>query len=98
MRLKPHEREKTKDIARQFFGSDARVWLFGSRVDDTRRGGDIDLYIETSRYSGLLEAKVKALLALQRALGEQKVDLIAYNRDEELSAIAKIAKQNGIEL
>ena len=98
MRLKPHEREQTKIIARQFFGADARVWLFGSRVDDTRRGGDIDIYIETGRQSGLLEAKVKALLALQRALGEQKVDLIAYNRDEKLSAIAKIAKQSGIEL
>jgi hypothetical protein len=29
------------------FGDTARIWLFGYRVDEHKRGGDIDLLIET---------------------------------------------------
>ncbi len=41
------EVERIEQAARRHFGKEARVWLFGSRADDTQRGGDIDLYIET---------------------------------------------------
>ena len=27
----------------------ACIWVFGSRVDDQRRGGDYDFYVETSK-------------------------------------------------
>ena len=45
MRLDEKTRQEIRQAARRFFEAD--VYLFGSRADDSRRGGDIDLYIET---------------------------------------------------
>ncbi len=52
--------------------------LFGSRTDDMKRGGDIDLllvvdpiYLEMSRI-----AKYKILDQLYQQLGEQKIDIV----------------------
>ena len=41
MRLTEDESRIIRDTVRRRFGRNARVWLFGSRTDDTRRGGDI---------------------------------------------------------
>ncbi|MGH8605013.1 MAG: nucleotidyltransferase domain-containing protein, partial [Gammaproteobacteria bacterium] len=40
MRLSDEEKEAIKGAVRQIFGEDAIVRVFGSRVDDRRRGGD----------------------------------------------------------
>lgn len=45
MRLNASQIEAIKQEAGHFFGARAGVWLFGSRVDDRQRGGDIDLYV-----------------------------------------------------
>ena len=44
MRLDKKTRDAIREAAQRYFGAD--VYLFGSRTDDSRRGGDIDLYIE----------------------------------------------------
>ena len=46
MRLSKKQIDTIKSGAAEVFGEDAHVFLFGSRVNDTQRGGDIDLYIE----------------------------------------------------
>jgi hypothetical protein len=48
MRLNPHQRQTIKQAVHTCFGADATVRLFGSRIDDSKRGGDIDLLISTS--------------------------------------------------
>lgn len=42
MRLKKEHIESIKNIAVNIFGSNVDVYLFGSRVNDSKRGGDID--------------------------------------------------------
>lgn len=46
MRLSPDQISIIKRTAAELFGSEARVWLFGSRVDDSQKGGDINLLVE----------------------------------------------------
>lgn len=82
--------------AKNIFGDAAKVYLFGSRVDDSKKGGDIDLYVISENQDNLYEKKIKFLSALDMTLGEQKIDVVIAkdkNRPIEKEAIAK-----GIEL
>ena len=46
LRLNTDERAAVERAARRFLPAGSRVSLFGSRTDDNRRGGDIDLLVE----------------------------------------------------
>lgn len=46
MRLSQPQVDVICASAVKIFGRSARVWLFGSRVDEKSKGGDIDLYIK----------------------------------------------------
>lgn len=72
------------------------VYLFGSRVDDTKKGGDIDLYLEVADSSDLFERKVKFLAKIKRELGEQKIDVV-FNKDHT-RLIEQEAKKWGVKL
>jgi len=47
MRLSVTEQQQFIHLTTQHFGQSAHLYLFGSRVDDKQKGGDIDLFIET---------------------------------------------------
>lgn len=65
----------------EIFGGDAKVYIFGSQLDDARRGGDIDVYIETSikDASELVELKIFFLMGMEKYLGERKLDVVVNN-------------------
>lgn len=87
--------------AERNFGSNVRIWLFGSRVDDQRVGGDIDLYVEPEIQDPveLVEAKLHFLLELHKKLGEQKIDVVIRRTafKEELP-IYRVARETGVRL
>ncbi|MGD7036928.1 nucleotidyltransferase domain-containing protein [Methylotuvimicrobium buryatense] len=68
MRLSPMQKQAICESALRYFGKEVQVWLFGSRVDDTRKGGDIDLYIETPTQNAeeLITAKLQFLRELHK--------------------------------
>lgn len=97
MRIKNEDALNIKKISKQYFGEDVKIYLFGSRTDDNKRGGDIDLYIETAVKENLVERKIKMLGKLAEVLGEQKIDIVINNfRSDKL--IFQIAKRDGIAL
>ncbi|MBI4695896.1 MAG: nucleotidyltransferase domain-containing protein [Gammaproteobacteria bacterium] len=101
MRLKPESARAIHDAALRHFGADAEVWLFGSRTDDARRGGDIDLYIETGAMDEekLLKRRLAFLAALYIALGEQRIDVVVRPRNSRRHLpIHEIAKREGLRL
>lgn len=89
-------KEKTLEI----FGSSASVFLFGSRTDDTKKGGDIDLFIETEEVKDSVKKKITLMTELQFKLGERKIDIVMASKNDinDIPLIVKIARETGIRL
>lgn len=101
MRLTSQERQIIKSSVKEVMGSQANVWLFGSRVDDTKRGGDIDLFVEADLQNPLERVRKKSRLwaKLQQQLGEQRIDIIlASVKPAEQRRIEQVAKESGVRL
>lgn len=99
MRLTDQQRAIIRATVAETFGAGAEVWLFGSRADDSKRGGDIDLLIETDQVDvdAIARAEIALLTKLQMKLGEQKIDvLLDYPSRKIRPPIFSIAKQTGI--
>ena len=94
MRLEEWEVEEIKKAAKLVFGEDVKVMLFGSRVYDDRKGGDIDLYVITNNPS--VDKKRQFWIELQERLGEQKIDIILS--EDKNRTIEQVALKEGIEL
>jgi len=66
------------------------IFLFGSRVDDAKQGGDIDLYISTPYKNSLVKRKIDFLVKLKRKIGEQKIDVVLdRGKDNPIDRVAK---------
>jgi len=76
MRLTSFEITSIVDLAKKHFTATAQVYLFGSRVNDQLKGGDIDLFIQADSELYRLETKIRFLMDLERAIGERKIDVV----------------------
>lgn len=94
MRLSSVQTENIAQSVHRYLGDTARVWLFGSRLDDEKRGGDVDLYVEAGSHPLMNEIRCK--LQLEEYL-EIPVDLIVRPHNEN-TPIAQIARKTGVAL
>jgi predicted nucleotidyltransferase len=92
MRLGPEHVSVIRETIAREISPEARVWLFGSRVDDARRGGDVDLYVEAD--SPPLLRQLQCKIDLEEAL-DLHVDLIVA-RSGAPRPIGEIAKTEGL--
>lgn len=93
MRISEAMAESIVELARKYIAQGARIWLFGSRAHDDKKGGDIDLYIEVSGIENVLESKINFRLAFEDRWGELKVDILIHDTSHETLAIHEIAKK-----
>lgn len=95
MRLTPKQHQAIKKYFLEVF-QDGDIYLFGSRTDDEKKGGDIDLYICTKNKQNLVRKKLDFLVKLKREIGEQKIDVV-FDRGLQ-RAIDSIAMEKGVAL
>jgi uncharacterized protein len=74
---------------------DAEVYLFGSRVDDTKKGGDVDILVLTDTPSKL-SSNNRILISFFKQFGEQKIDLLVEN--DAHKPFVKVALERAIQL
>jgi predicted nucleotidyltransferase len=71
---------------------DAQVWLFGSRADDSKKGGDIDICVLSSIIGVMEEIEIRQKICDK--IGQQKIDLVVSKDDQQ--AFFKYAVTKGI--
>jgi len=101
MRLSQVEIEVINSLALKYFGEGVHVFLFGSRVDDSKKGGDIDLFIKNDDEKRLtLETKIHFLVDLKLEIGDQKIDVVFDNEStrSRLNFYASSIQEHKIEL
>ncbi len=79
MRLNENEINVLTDLSKSFFGEKAKLILFGSRTDDTQKGGDIDVLLipnNEMNNAQLFRNKLKYLVAVKEKIGDQKIDVV----------------------
>jgi predicted nucleotidyltransferase len=97
MRLSPQQIHLIKQTVNRILAAPTEIWLFGSRVDNQQRGGDIDLFIETASILANRAETICQLYAnLLIALGDCKIDILLKDQNTPPAAIFEIAKRTGI--
>lgn len=97
MRLTSEQRRIIRKRIRTALGTGARGYLFGSRLNDDARGGDIDLYIEVDTHLDNRAATASRLAAeLQLALGDQRIDVLLVDPATTRQPIHDNARASGV--
>ena len=92
MRITPEQTETIRSVA----GPDVKVWLFGSCLDDARRGGDLDLLIASVSAAGLIQ-RARFRLLLEQVL-QLPVDILATCFGAPDSAFVSIARAHAVQM
>jgi predicted nucleotidyltransferase len=96
MRISQNQAQQIVQIIRAHRADASQIRLFGSRAQDSRRGGDLDLYFETQQPLALLEQA--DLIRCLEAATQLPVDLIIHPQGQPGRPIAAIAQATGIAL
>ncbi|MBK9406090.1 MAG: nucleotidyltransferase domain-containing protein [Ignavibacteria bacterium] len=94
MRLKEFEIRAIKEAVLSM-DNKAKVYLFGSRVDDTKKGGDIDLLIISDKLE--FGDKYKIYSKITHTLQDRKIDII-INNGVDTNYFINDALKNGTKL
>lgn len=99
MRITEGQAQSIKDIVASLIDPGVEVWLFGSRVDDYAKGGDIDILVVSKHdIDELVFVAAKISTQVSRLFHGRKTDVILQTPSVELSPIHTIAKETGIKL
>lgn len=99
MRLTHEQTQVIRQTILADLGPSARITLFGSRLDDAARGGDIDLMVVIPDAVPLAALRAARLAAkLERRLDGRHVDVILVTPETHLQPIHEVARRSGVTL
>ncbi len=97
MRLSPAQCESIRAIVAAQAGDSARVRLFGSRLDDTAKGGDVDLLVELAEpVSDPAPLAARIAGRVSRLLEGRKVDVLLMAPNLKIMPIHECASREGV--
>jgi len=91
MRIQPEEQAAIISTITNF-DKESEIYLFGSRIDDTKRGGDIDVLVKSDVISRSMLAHIED--ELFRKIDEQKIDFVLTCKNE-LNSFSKVVLARG---
>jgi predicted nucleotidyltransferase len=95
MRITEHEKNTIIEAVKNV-DPNAKAWLFGSRTDDSKKGGDIDIAILSEKINKDVMQKIKVRRFICDKIGEQKIDIVTTIEGKE--AFFRMAVETGIQL
>lgn len=96
MRLTTHQIVFIRQLITQLLGADVQVRVFGSRLDDNAKGGDLDLLLELPEpvdNPAMLAAQISAKVS--RRMNGRKVDVLISAPNLKMLPIHDIAHREG---
>ncbi|ACM92674.1 conserved hypothetical protein [Nautilia profundicola AmH] len=76
IRLNPEEIKIIKNMINKIFGK-SDIYIFGSRTDLSKKGGDVDIFVIPQNYENIYEKRIKAKINLKDALF-RNVDIVIH--------------------
>jgi len=89
MRITEHEKDTIIEAVKNI-DPDAKIWLFGSRTDDHKKGGDIDIGILSSKVDVMEEIAIRQNICDR--IGDQKIDLVVSKDGQQAFFIYVVTK------
>ncbi len=96
MRLSVQTVSILKETIKQYI-KNPTVILFGSRVYDDKKGGDIDILVKTKEHVSL-QTQIEILARCEIKGIDRKIDMVFENPWTKHQAIFQTANKEGIEL
>ena len=94
MRLSVDQIAFVRETVAAIVGTSVHIYVFGSRLQEEARGGDLDLLLEGEQPLSLLQrARIK--LSLERRLGIP-VDIISVQQESPRTPFQTIAHMQGV--
>ncbi len=97
LRLSEKEIEIIKNTAKKVFGKNISVFIYGSRTDLNKKGGDIDILIKINKKVSL-EDELDFLAELELRGIERKCDVLILSVNSKIKSIHKTALETGVRI
>ena len=96
MRLIPYEIKSIIESAKKILLGYFSIYLFGSRVNDQKRGGDIDLLILSDCPVELKKIRMFKII-LKEEIENQKIDVV-YDTYDSKNSFVELVREEGVKL